>query len=84
LFFLPSDSGKEPPYARGSHECLREAVGIGEQKLAAMNRQIDDLVAIRDELRRELQQFREKLEPPKKSAAAAQASRKVIPGRPSV
>ena len=68
LFALPSDTGKDSPYARGSHECLREAASIGEQKLRAMNEQIQALVEIRNELEDVLRQVREKLSPRKKEA----------------
>ena len=69
LFELPSDTGKEAPYGRGSHECLREAIIIGEQKLVAMNEQIHSLIKIRDELEALIRQFREKSPPPKRRAA---------------
>ena len=70
LFELPTDKGKEPPYGRGSHECLREAAGIGEQKLKAKNEQIQALVAIRNELEEVLVQVHEKLSPPRKQATS--------------
>jgi len=68
LFALPGDAGKDPPYGRGSQECLREAAVIGEQKLKAMNEQIGALAGIRDELEEVLRQVREKLAPAKKAA----------------
>jgi len=77
LFWLPSDAGKEAPYGRGSHECLREAIGIGEEKLAAMNAQIRSLVEIRDELEGQIRLFREKLPPPSRKRPAPVA---VSPG----
>ena len=74
LFALPGDAGEAAPYAHGSHECLREAAGIGEQKLRAMNEQIEALVEIRDELQSVLQQIRAKLTPPKKKAISNRLS----------
>ena len=71
LFTLPSDTSKEAPHGRGSHECLREAIGIGEEKLAAMNEQIRSLVEIRDELEGQVNQFREKLSPSRKRPTPA-------------
>jgi DNA-binding transcriptional MerR regulator len=71
LFALPGDGGEAAPHSRGSHECLREAAGIGEQKLKAMNEQIAALSAIRDELELVVGQIREKLAPPKKKARAS-------------
>jgi DNA-binding transcriptional MerR regulator len=69
LFALPSDAGEDSPYGHGSHECLREVVDIGGQKLTALNQQIQDLTEIRDELENELRQFRRRLAPPKKTAS---------------
>ena len=74
LFALPGDAGEAAPYSSGSHECLREAAGIGEAKLKAMNEQIESLVEIRDELESVLQQIREKLTPPKKKAMSNRLS----------
>lgn len=74
LFALPGDAGEAAPYPRGSHECLREAAGIGEAKLKAMNEQIESLVEVRDELKSVLQQIREKLTPPKKKAMSNRLS----------
>ena len=36
LWILPSDSGGASPYQRGSHECLSEALKLGEKKLLTM------------------------------------------------
>lgn len=62
LYAIPADAGPSP-YARGSHECLREVAEIGEKKLGAMNEQIRSLVEIRDELEEALRQVRAKLSP---------------------
>jgi len=70
LFAIPGDAGEAAPYSHGSHECLREAAGIGEQKLRAMNEQIEALVEVRDDLQDVLKQIREKLTPPKKTATS--------------
>jgi len=70
LFALPGDTGQNPPYGHGSHECLREAANIGEKKLSALNEQIQALVGIRTELEETLRQVSEKLSPPKKEAVS--------------
>ncbi|HKM81656.1 MAG TPA: MerR family transcriptional regulator [Candidatus Acidoferrum sp.] len=61
LWILPSDSGGASPYQRGSHECLREALKLGEKKLQTMNDEIRSAVQIRDELRETLGQIRASL-----------------------
>ena len=58
LWILPGDTGAESPYRQGSHECLREALKLGEMKLQAMNEQIRSSVQIRDELEEALSQIR--------------------------
>jgi MerR family Zn(II)-responsive transcriptional regulator of zntA len=70
LFALPGDTGKNPPYAHGSHECLREAASIGERKLRALGEQIQALVDVRTELEETLRQVSEKLTPPQKEATS--------------
>jgi len=78
LFALPGDTGQNPPYGHGSHECLREVANIGEQKLRALSEQIQALAQIRTELEATLRQVREKLPALKKHAMsnAIQASTK--------
>ncbi|MBI1740599.1 MAG: MerR family transcriptional regulator [Acidobacteriales bacterium] len=63
LYALPSDGMGRSPYPRGSHECLREVVEIGVQKLNAMNQQIQSLVEVRDELQEALSQIQGQLVP---------------------
>ena len=58
LWILPSDSGGASPYQRGSQECLREALKLGEKKLEAMNEQIGSAIQLRDELQEVLGQIR--------------------------
>ena len=68
LWILPSDSGGASPYQRGSHECLREALKLGEKKLQAMNDQIRSSIQLRDELQQAISQIRAGLgvpQPPK-------------------
>jgi DNA-binding transcriptional MerR regulator len=69
LWILPSDSGAASPYQQGSHECLREALRLGEKKLQALNEQIRCSVQIRDELEQALSQIRAGLNVPPKSAS---------------
>jgi DNA-binding transcriptional MerR regulator len=61
LWILPSDSGGASPYHKGSHECLREALKLGEKKLRTMNDEIGSAVQIRDELLEALSQIRASL-----------------------
>jgi DNA-binding transcriptional MerR regulator len=61
LWVLPSDSGAASPYHRGSHECLREALRLGEKKLQTMNDEIRSAIQIRDELLEALSQIRASL-----------------------
>ena len=61
LWILPSDSGGASPYQRGSHECLREALKLGEKKLQTMNAEIRSALQIRDELLEVLSQIRASL-----------------------
>ena len=61
LYALPSDGTGRTPYPRGSHECLREVIEIGAQKLGALNEQIRSLVEIRDELEKALGEAQEKV-----------------------
>lgn len=64
LWMLPSDAGAASPYNKGSRECLREALKLGEKKLQAMNEQIRSSVQIRDELEQVLNQIRAALNTP--------------------
>ncbi|MBZ5543115.1 MAG: MerR family transcriptional regulator [Acidobacteriia bacterium] len=64
LWILSSDSGGAPPYQRGSHECLREALKLGEKKLQTMNDEIRSAIQIRDELMEALSQIRASLNAP--------------------
>jgi DNA-binding transcriptional MerR regulator len=64
LWILPSDSGRASPYQRGSHECLREALNLGEKKLQTMNDEIRSAIQIRDELMEALGQIRASLNAP--------------------
>jgi DNA-binding transcriptional MerR regulator len=64
LWILPSDSGGASPYHQGSHECLREALKLGEKKLETMNDEIRSAIQIRDELTEALGQIRASLNPP--------------------
>jgi DNA-binding transcriptional MerR regulator len=70
LWILPSDAGAEPPHQQGSHECLQEALKLGEKKLQAMNEQIRSSVQIRDELEEALSRIRAGLGIPEPRAAA--------------
>ena len=74
LWFLPSDTGAASPYQPGSHECLREALKLGEKKLLAMNEQIRSSIEIRDELEEALGQIRTGLGRPKPGSAATVAT----------
>jgi len=58
LWILPSDSGGASPYQKGSHECLREALKLGEKKLQTMNDEIRSAIQIRDELLEALSEIR--------------------------
>jgi DNA-binding transcriptional MerR regulator len=69
LWVLPSDSGAASPYQRGSLDCLREALKLGEKKLQSMNEQIRSAIQIRDELMEELGQIRAWLEAPQRTKA---------------
>jgi DNA-binding transcriptional MerR regulator len=64
LWILPDDSGGASPYQRGSHECLREALKLGEKKLQTMNDEIRSALQIRDELMEALGQIRASLKAP--------------------
>jgi DNA-binding transcriptional MerR regulator len=64
LWILPSDSGGASPYQRGSQECRREALKLGEKKLQAMDEQIRSSIQLRDELREALSQIRAGLNAP--------------------
>lgn len=72
LWILPGDAGAASPYQPGSRECLREALKLGEKKLAAMNEQIRSSVQLRDELEQVLKQLRAGLEAPPKPVRAAE------------
>jgi len=61
LWILPSDTGAASPYRQGSHECLREALKLGEKKLETMNDEIRSATQIRDELVEALGQIRASL-----------------------
>jgi DNA-binding transcriptional MerR regulator len=69
LFALPSEDAGRTPYPRGSHECLREAADLADQKLKALNEQIQSLVATRDELLGMLAEMRAKLSPTRKKSS---------------
>jgi len=58
LWILPSDSGGASPYQKGSHQCLREALKLGEKKLQTMNDEIRSAIQIRDELLEALSEIR--------------------------
>ena len=64
LWILPNDSGGASPYQQGSHECLREALKLGEKKLQTMNDEIRSATQIRDELMEALSQIRGHLNAP--------------------
>ena len=64
LWILPTDSGGASPYPQGSHECLREALKLGEKKLQTMNDEIRSATQIRDELMEALGQIRTYLNAP--------------------
>jgi len=64
LWILPTDSGGASPYQQGSHECLREALKLGEKKLQTMNDEIRSATQIRDELMEALRQIRAGLNAP--------------------
>lgn len=81
LWILPSDSGGTSPYQRGSHECLREALKLGEKKLQTMNDEIRSAIEIRDELMEALGQIRASLNAPtrqKTPSARAESSRRAV------
>ena len=61
LWILPSDSGAASPYQKGFHECLREALKLGEKKLQTMNDELRAATQIRDELLEALGQIRASL-----------------------
>jgi len=61
LWILPSDSGGASPYQQSSHECLREALNLGEKKLQTMNDEIRSAIQIRDELMEAIGQIRASL-----------------------
>lgn len=65
LWILPGDSGGSSPYQRGSHDCLLEALKLGEKKLQTMNKEIGSAIQIRDELKEALGQIRASLNAPK-------------------
>ena len=69
LWILPSDSGGASPYQRGSHECLCEALKLGEKKLLTMNDEIRSAIQIRHELREALGQIRASLSAPTQQKA---------------
>lgn len=62
LWILPSDTGAESPYRKGSRQCQREALKLGQKKLQAMNEQIRSSIEIRDELELVLHQIQTALE----------------------
>ena len=82
LWILPSDLGEASPYQRGSHECLRDALKLGEKKLQTMNDEIRSSIQIRDELETVLRQIRAALNapPPQK----AQLERPKSPGSAAI
>lgn len=71
LWILPSDTGSASPYHKGSRECLREAMKLGEKKLQAMDEQIRSSIQIRDELEQVLSQIRAGLNAPPGPVRAA-------------
>lgn len=81
MWILPSDSGGASPSQRGSHECLREALKVGEKKLLTMNDEIRSAIQIRDELMETLGQIRASLSAPtrqKTPSARAKSSRRTV------
>lgn len=75
LWILPSDTGEASPYARGSRECLREALKLGEKKLQAMDEGIRSSIQVRDELKKVLTEIRAALNPSRPVRAAEGKSR---------
>jgi DNA-binding transcriptional MerR regulator len=76
LYILPSDSGGASPYRQGSHECLYEALKLGEKKLQTMNDEIRSAIQIRDELMEALGQIRASLKARQNTASEhAESSR---------
>lgn len=73
LYALPSDGTGRSPYPRGSHECLREVIEIGVQKLSALNAQICSLAEIRDELEKALREVQARMRPSRKRAASGRS-----------
>lgn len=61
LWILPGDSGEASPHQQGPHECLREALKLGEKKLETMNEEIHSAIQIRDELMEAVGQIRASL-----------------------
>ena len=70
LYALPASATGRTPYARGSHECLRESFELGEQKLKAINEKIRSLIAIRRDLTKLLREIRAKLPLAKKPSVS--------------
>ncbi len=82
LWILPSDTGAPSPYHEGSHECLREALKLGEKKLQTMNDEIRSAIQIRDELMEALRQIRAGLNAP--TPQKAQSDRPKSPGSAAI
>ncbi len=61
LYAVPDPRTGRTRYPRGSSECLREALEMGARKLAALDRRIEEMKAIRGEMRRMLEEFRARL-----------------------
>lgn len=70
LYALPASATGRTPYPRGSHECLREVAELGEQKLKAIDEQIQSLVATRKDLLQVLGQVHARLSPAAKKPAS--------------
>ena len=75
LYHLPGSMSGRTPYSRGSHECLREVVDMGREKLKAINEQINSLIATRDELIAVLGDVEARLQPPRKPPASRRTLR---------
>jgi DNA-binding transcriptional MerR regulator len=81
-YIVPSDSGGASPYQRGSHECLREALKLGDKKLHTMNDEIRSAIQTRDELVEVLRQIRAELNAP--TSRKAQSDRPKSPGSAAI
>ncbi len=79
VFAPPDQPPRRGPHRAGDHSCLARVAALGEKKLAALERQIAQLSAVRAELREVLRNIRARLEP--LPAKASPPRRRVASGR---